>query len=131
MQDVESVNEQLKLERISAEIKKLNKLFTDMDSKTKKAVHSLIENAAFMAISLEDLQTEINRKGYTETYQNGANQAGVKKSSVVEVYNLLVKNHMGVMKQLADLLPKPESGKGVGGKNKDDPFDEFVNNRDD
>lgn len=91
--------------RISKEKKRLSKLFTQMPTKTKKAVKSLIDNAAFMAITLEDLVDVINVKGVTEEYQNGANQRGVKKCSEVEVYNAMVKNHMIVMKQLTDLVP--------------------------
>jgi hypothetical protein len=126
MEDNNILKREEKLKRIKQEIGRLNKLFKDMDLKTRKAVHSLIENAAFMAISLEDLQAEINREGYTEKYQNGENQSGIKKSSKVEVYNAMVKNHMGVMKQLTDLLSKPEPGKSGGGKNDGDGFDGFV-----
>ena len=73
------------------------------------------------------LQQEINEKGVTEKYQNGANQFGVKKSSAVEVYNTMIKNHVQVMKQLTDLLPKDDEH--GGNNNKDDGFDDFVNNR--
>lgn len=112
-----------KLARITAEIKRLNRIFTGMDAKAKKAVHSLIENAAFMAITLEDLQNHMNENGVVSEYQNGENQWGTKKSPEVEIYNTMVKNHMAVMKQLTDLLPKkdkvPES----------DGFDEFINSK--
>jgi hypothetical protein len=123
MEDNDKLKQEEKLKRISEEIKRLNKLFAGVDLKTRKAVHSLIENAAFMSVSLEDLQEDINANGYTEEYQNGANQSGVKKSSAVEVYNVMIKNHMGVMKQLTDLLPKPEGGKGKG---EGDGFDDFM-----
>jgi hypothetical protein len=126
MEDIKISQKEEKLRRISEEIKRLNKLFGEIDLKTRKAVHSLVENAAFMSVTLEDLQEEINENGVTETYQNGANQFGVKKSSVVEVYNLMVKNHMGVMKQLAELIPKPK-GKTEEGE---DDFGNFVTKKD-
>lgn len=113
-----------KEERISLEIKKLNRLFGKIDLKTKKAVHSLIENAAFMSVTLEDLQTDINKEnGLVSKYQNGENQWGTKKSPEVEIYNAMIKNHMSVMKQLTDLLPKEVP------KEEDDGFDEFVNSK--
>lgn len=112
-----------KQKRISEEIKKLNKLFVKIEVKTKKAVHSLIENAAFMSVTLEDLQEAINQNGTVSEYQNGANQWGTKKSPEVEVYNSLIKNYMGVMKQLTDLLPKQNSIV------EDDGFDDFVNSK--
>jgi sugar-specific transcriptional regulator TrmB len=114
-----------KITRIKKEVSRLNSLFRQLDKKKKKAVDSLIKNAAFMAVTLEDLQNEINENGVTEKYQNGANQFGMKKSSAVEVYNTMIKNHVQVMKQLTDLLPKEEN------KPEDDGFDAFVSGRDD
>lgn len=63
-----------------------------------------------MAESLDELQETIREKGFTEEYQNGANQHGIKKCSEVEIYNTMIKNYMGVIKQLVDLLPDGESG---------------------
>ncbi|KZL94358.1 hypothetical protein [Clostridium magnum] len=124
MNDTETKKELSKETRISVEIKKLNKMFTKVDAKTKKAVHSLIENAAFMSVTLEDLQETINgENGLVSKYQNGENQWGTKKSPEVEIYNTMIKNHMAVMKQLTDLLPKQNN------KSEDDGFDEFVNNK--
>lgn len=113
-----------KNKRIKAEEKRLNGIFAKIEAETKKTVQSLIKNAAFMAISLEDLQEIINQKGYTEEYQNGATQKGVKKCSEVEIYNTMIKNHSAIMKQLIDLLPKSDNS--PGDKNDDDDFDEFV-----
>jgi malonyl CoA-acyl carrier protein transacylase len=112
-----------RLKRIKREISRLNQLFKDIAPKKKKAVESLVKNAAFMAVTLEDLQEEINLNGVTEKYQNGANQSGIKKSSAVEVYNTMIKNHVQVMKSLTDLIPK-EAPKTV-----DDGFEDFVINR--
>ena len=123
MRDNETNEDISKVERISEEIKKLDKLFKDVDPKIKKAANSLIENAAFMSITLEDLQKKINKDGVISKYQNGANQWGTKKSPEVEIYNTMIKNHMSVIKQLTDLLPKKNP------KNEDDGFDEFVNDR--
>src|SRR2546428_656316 len=97
----------LKIERIKAEKAKLNRHFSKLDSRTKKTVASLIENAAFMIVTLEDLQATINQNGVISEYQNGDNQWGTKKSPEVEIYNTMVKNHMAIMKQLTDLLPEP------------------------
>jgi hypothetical protein len=102
-----SKEELTKEERIIKEISRLKKLFKDLPVNTMKKVNSLIENAAFMTITLEDLQEEINRKGPVSEYQNGQNQWGTKKSPEVEVYNAMIKNHMGVIKQLTDLMPVP------------------------
>ena len=112
---------------IKAEKKKLSGIYTRMDKKTKKAVDSLVDEAAFMAASLYELREIINEKGYVEMYQNGANQKGVKKCSEVEIYNTMIKNYSSVVKQLTDLIPKKQEEAGESS----DGFDDFVNNRDD
>ncbi|MFT9496618.1 hypothetical protein [Anaerosolibacter sp.] len=94
-----------KEQRIRKEINRLRKLFKDMPVNTMNTVISLIENAAFMTITLEDLQVSINKNGIVSEYQNGENQWGTKKSPEVEIYNTMIKNHMGIMKQLTDLIP--------------------------
>lgn len=124
MKDKEKRQDLSKVERISEEVKRLNKQFTKIDSKTKKAVKSLIENAAFMSITLEDLQDYINTNGCVCEYQNGENQWGTKKSPEVEIYNTMVKNHSTIIKQLTDLIPKE-----VKPQKENDGFDEFVNDR--
>lgn len=106
--------------RIKREITRFNGVLKNLDDKKKKAVSSLIKNAAFMAVTLEDLQEKINRDGVTEQYQNGANQFGVKKSSSVEVYNTMIKNYAQAVKQLTDLLPKDVP------QEQEDGFDSFV-----
>lgn len=120
--------EMTKEEIITAEKKKLSGICGEMDGKTRKAVDSLMDEAAFMSASLYELRKIINEKGYTEEYQNGANQKGVKKCSEVEVYNTMIKNYMGTIKQLTELLPKPPSRSPTGAG---DGFEDFVNGRDD
>ena len=72
------------------------------------------------------LRQKIAEKGYTEEYQNGANQKGVKKSAEVEIYNTMIKNYMAVIKQLTDLVPKEQVATKTN-----DGFEDFVNGRDD
>ena len=112
--------EKEKLKRIKHEKNKLNRIFKNIDEKRRKTVERLIDNAAFMAATLEDLQEDINQNGVISEYQNGENQWGTKKSPEVEVYNTMLKNYTSVIKQLTDLLP-PEEGK------EDDGFDAFIN----
>ncbi len=114
-----------KEEKIKKEIRALNRLFKDMPDDVKRLSKSLIEKAAFMDVSLDELQNDINRKGYVSEYQNGANQWGTKKSPEVEIYNTLVKNHLAVMKQLFECLVKSRPD-----AYDDDGFDDFINNRD-
>ena len=66
---------------------------------------SLCEKAQFMEYELKKLQEFIAENGVTETYQNGANQFGKKKSTEVEVYNTMVKNYSAIMNQINNILP--------------------------
>lgn len=110
-------------EIIKAEKRKLAGIYSRLDAETKKATGSLVDEAAFMAASLYELRAIINKKGYTEEYQNGANQHGIKKASEVEIYNNLIKNYQNTIKQLTDLIPKEDKNK----KSSDsDDFFEFL-----
>lgn len=110
-------------ERIVYHTKRLNRQFSKLDSKTKNIVKSLIENAAFMTVTLEILQDEINENGIMIEYKNGENQYGRKKSPAAEMYNTMIKNLATITKQLSELVPK-----NIGTTN-DDGFDDFVKNR--
>ena len=52
-------------QRIKREIARLKRVFRDLDKNKLQTVESLIKNAAFMAVSLEELQEIINVEGYT------------------------------------------------------------------
>lgn len=108
---------------IKKEIKKINILFKDLDKNVKKTVDSLIQNAAYMAVTLRELQETLNQNGMVSEYQNGENQWGTKKSPEIEIYNTMVKNFISAMKALNDYLPKGNR------KIDDDDFDDFVSSK--
>lgn len=112
-----------KRERIEAEKKRLIRVFMKVGVKEKKAVSELVANAAFMSVTLQDLQESINKEGTVVEYQNGENQWGTKKNPDVETYNTMIKNYTMIIKQLTDLLPKGEPPKGK------DEFEKFVDDR--
>lgn len=95
-----------KLERIEREIKRIKKLLKQVDKDRLATIQSLVKNAAFMSVTLDDLQDAMNKNGVISEYQNGENQWGTKKSPEVDIYNTMIKNHMAIMKQLIDLLPE-------------------------
>ena len=97
-----------KEELIKKEVAKLTRIFKSLSAGTKNSITNLINEAAFMSVSLAELRAIINKKGYIEEYQNGENQKGIKKAAEVDIYNSLIKHYMAIMKQLLDLLPKTE-----------------------
>lgn len=94
-----------KEQRITEELNRISKYFEEVDANQKAIVAPLLQNAAFMKVTLEDLQEIINVEGVTEIYQNGANQRGVKQSATLQSYNSLIKNYASVIKTLSQLLP--------------------------
>lgn len=122
---MENIGEKAKEELIDKELKKLKRIFTKIDAKVKKAVENLMYNAAFMSVTLQLLQTEINKNGAVSEYKNGENQFGTKKSPEIEIYNTMIKNYSAVMKQLTDLLPRNDPPPDK----KEDGFEKFVHAR--
>ncbi len=98
--------------QIKKEVKRLNKIFIDIQQNKKDTVAGLIENAAFMRVQMKVMQERINEEGVTIAYQNGDNQWGTKKSPDVDTYNSFIKQYTTIIKQLVDLLPV-ELGKSV------------------
>lgn len=97
-------------ERFKKELKILSNLFLEVSIDKKTLCTRLIENAAFMAVLLQDLQDDIKTNGFFDEYQNGANQFGRKRSVAADLYQVTIKNYSSAIKQLIDLLPgdKPE-----------------------
>lgn len=102
--------EKTKEQKIKTEISRLKRVFKDLDGNKLKTVDSLIKNAAFMAVSLEELQEIINTEGYIAPYKNGEHQHGTKQSDAVKTHIAMTKNHASIIKQLTDLVP-PERKK--------------------
>lgn len=113
MQDIQETSSNYtdieKQKLIKKEIARLNKTCKNMDADRTATAKGLIEESAFMAVTLLDLRETINKKGCISVYQNGENQWGTKKAPEIEIYNTMIKNYMQVIKQLAELLPEESS----------------------
>lgn len=112
-----------KEKEIKQEITRINGFLKEIEPKVKKGVKSLIDNVAYMAVTLRELRDDINQEGLISEYQNGENQFGTKKSPKVEIYNTMVKNYTSSFKTLLDLLPKNKE------QIIDDGFEEFVESK--
>ncbi len=99
--------------RIKAEKTRLCKFLADVDKETLKGVDKLISRAAFLAVTLEDLEDDINRNGFESEYQNGENQWGTKQSPSVASHVSFTRGYLATMKQLLDLRPEGLSGDGA------------------
>lgn len=108
-----------KSKAIKKELNRLKKLFKDLPENKKKISEKLIDNAAFMSVSLEELKKDIILYGVKETYVNGKDQYGFKESVESKTYNTTIKNYMAIIKQLNDMLPEEKK------IDEDDEFDRF------
>jgi hypothetical protein len=99
-----------KTERIRKEYLKIKRVLKGLDKDRQTIADSLMQRAAFMSVTIADLEDDINERGYISEYQNGKDQWGTKKSPEIEIYNTMIKNYAAVIRQLCDDLPKTEAG---------------------
>lgn len=76
-----------------------------------------------MAEQLEELRLYIIEHGWSEEYQNGANQHGKKTSVEAEMYVKVQKSYASIIRQLTDFLPTD------GKVNNNDELLEFLRDR--
>lgn len=101
-------SEEERKKKIRKEAKRLEKIFENVDIIERNIAKNLINDAAFMYVTLEETKQIINRDGVIEEYQNGEHQRGRKKSSAVEVYDKMINTYSKVIKQLCDMIPGNE-----------------------
>ena len=95
-----------KEKRIKTEYERISVFFAEIPPNQREFITPLLQNAAFMKVTLEDLQKIINTEGVEDEYKNGANQYGTKPSAVLQAYNTMLKNYAAVKLKLIQLLPK-------------------------
>lgn len=93
-----------------AEYQRLLGCLKGLDEDRVKAYDSLLNEAAFLAVTLEQLRDTISNEGPTERYQNGANQYGQKISATVTTYDRLLNTYSKVMTQISKGLPDANEG---------------------
>jgi hypothetical protein len=100
-------------QKIKKEVARLKRALADLDRNKLAVVLPLINAAAFMAVSLAELERAVNENGYTVEYQNGENQFGTKQSDEVKTLLAMQKNLTAAIKTLADIAPasKPKKSR--------------------
>lgn len=98
---------------VSKELKKLQKIFENIQPDKKTLCESLLQNAAYMAVKLRELQKIIDEGGMVEGYDNGGGQSGRKISSAMQIYQKLLPSYNQVIKTLAGMLPEGEKSIAV------------------
>lgn len=117
--------EKTKEKRTGAEKLRLTKIYKDIPEEKKRLIEGLINRAAFMRITLEDMEEDLDTNGFVEPFtQSEKTEPYERERPVARLYNTMNKNYQSIIKQLSDLLPKEEARKEV-----DDGFEDFVTDR--
>lgn len=102
--------EKTKEQRIKKEIDRLNAIYRDLPADVGALYEGLIVRAAYMRVTLEDYEQDMNERGYVEAFsQSDKLEPYERGRPVVGFYNTMAKNYQTILKQLADRLPdQPE-----------------------
>ena len=112
-----------KEERIKKEKERLVKIYKCLPDDEYKTALKLIDNVAFMSVTLEDLMSIINNDELVKTTIN-ASQTFIKEHPALTSYNKMYANFLKGIQQLSSLLPKSlGDGKPL---EDDDPFMDFL-----
>lgn len=82
---------------------RIKKLYKDLPEDRKKLAEKLIERAAFMAVSLAEMEQTINTEGNVVKMPQGDYEID-RAHPLLPVYNAMIKNYTAVIKQLDALL---------------------------
>lgn len=106
---VEQLKEQFeknldKEKNIKQEINRIKKLYKDFPKEKSKVLEGLINESAFIKISLEELRDNLLKNGFTEVFEQGEQRFNRERPEV-KIYTTFIQRYSNVMKQLIDLLP--------------------------
>ena len=105
-----------KEKEIQKELEKLKKLFANLPANQLKLCGGLLQNAAFMAVTLRELQTEVIQKGAVIECQSGNGFDTIKDNPAQKAYTTMVARYTQIISRLAAMLP---------GEAETNPLDEF------
>ena len=111
--------------RIKKEENRLKKIYKNIEDNKKYTVIGLIQRLAYLRVTLEDFEKDLDENGFTELFQQGEKQSPYeRKRPVADLYNTMNTAYQKGIKQLTDLLPKE-----IKVSDEDDGFEEFVNSK--
>ena len=95
----------IKQKRIKKELSKLKKVYKDIPKDKMIIVDGLINRAAFMRISLEDMELDIHEDGFVEMFSQSETQTPYERERpVARLYNSMNKNYQSIIKELTSHL---------------------------
>lgn len=110
--------------QIDNEVRRIKDILKDIDSDRMNINEKLIQNVAFMSVTLLELQEKVKKEGAVIKSTNGNGFEVLNEHPAQKSYNTMINRFTSAMKQLTDLLPKGE----VNSDN-DDGFEDFINSK--
>lgn len=103
---MENKKEKTKEERIKSELRKFKGFCRNLGKDRKNIAEKLCQKAAFMEVTLEDLQNQINEEGAILEEKNGNGFVVKMENPAQKSYNTMIKNYNAIIKTMADLMPE-------------------------
>lgn len=91
---------------VKAEMRKLNAIFGKLPEDKKKLCEGLIQNAAFMHVTLQELQEDIVEHGAMIQAQSGNGFDTIKDNPAQKAYTTMISRYSAIIGQLASLIPE-------------------------
>lgn len=95
-------------ERIKKEKRRISKLYKNLPSERRAVTSALIDRAAYMTISLEDMERQINEDGLIIEMPQG-DYSICRAHPLLAPYNAMIKNLNSTVKLLSEELPPVEA----------------------
>lgn len=105
------------------EIEKLKEMFSGISDDKKKLADNLIEEAAFMKITLDVLKVRIQLDGPTYEFKQGKQQM-IVENPAQKSYNTMINRYNAICNSLVNLLPQDAKE-----SNEDDKLVELLSRR--
>lgn len=99
--------EKTKEQRIRTEYNRIKKSYKALSKESMNVVEGLIKRAAFMRISLEDMEEDLMENGSVEMFSQSDNQIPYERERpVARLYNTMNGNYQKIIRELSSHLPK-------------------------
>ena len=93
--------------RIKREVSRLLKIYSDLSEYELASIEGLIRRAAYMRVTLEDYERDLDENGYVEMFtQSEKTPPYERERPVARLYNSMNRNYQTIMRQLVEALPE-------------------------
>ena len=96
--------------RQKKEQNRIKKIYKNLPKERLELAKKLIERAAYMLVSLEDMEAKISEDGLVVRMPQGSYEIE-RAHPLLQPYNAMVKNYNATIKQLNEMLPNGDADK--------------------